>query len=375
MHVPPRFGTLSIRDKELLVTSSGPARGSSRARVSLRAAFAATSLALIAACAPAAAAIDAADRPAPKVVAGRAETISQPADIGIPGAPTAHVVIISVDGLRPDAIEKFGATTIGRLARDGSHTFKATTINPSKTLPSHTSMLTGEGPEKHGITWNSNETDTHSTVAIPTIFGVARAHGLRTAAFFSKGKFNHLEVPGTLDYSQVPNGNGKWTAERTVGDVEQYLRSNRPNLLFVHIAEPDNAGHLWGWMSGFYGRAVRKADGAVARVLAAADRAYGAENYTLLVTADHGGHGRTHGSTRAEDVTIPWIAWGEGVSAGTTIGTAVRTMDTAGTALWLLGVEAPAGLSGVAVRSAFSESAQAAADRTVHAGLRAAATH
>ena len=354
--------------------SSSHARRLSRAQVSLRAAFAATSFALLASCATSVAAIDGA---ASEVGAGRSETItsSSPADIGIPGAPTAHVVIISVDGLRPDAIEKFGATTISRLAHDGSHTFKATTINPSKTLPSHTSMLTGEGPEKHGITWNSNETATHATVAIPTIFGIARAQGLRTAAFFSKGKFNHLEVPGTLDYSQAPNGDDKWSADRTVGDVEHYLRSNRPNLLFVHIAEPDNAGHVWGWMSGFYGRAVRKADGAVARVLAAADRAYGADNYTLIVTADHGGHGRTHGSARAEDVTIPWIAWGEGVSARTTISTAVRTMDTAGTALWLLGVEGPTGWSGAAVRSAFSESAQTAADEAVHAGQRAAAMH
>lgn len=286
------------------------------------------------------------------------------------GAATSHVVIVSIDGLRPDAIGRFGANTLGRLVREGSHTFAARTINPSKTLPSHTSMLTGEAPDEHGITWNSNETATHATVAIPTVFGIAHAHGLATAAFFSKGKFNHLEVPGSLDYSQAPNGDGKWTAERTMRDVERYLASSRPNLLFVHLAEPDNAGHLWGWMSGFYGRAVRKADAAVARLLAVADRAYGAGNYTVIVTADHGGHGRTHGSTRAEDMTIPWIAWGEGVSEATTITGAVQTMDTAGTALWLLGVGAPDGWTGVPVREAFTAPAQAAADHATEAAAR-----
>jgi arylsulfatase A-like enzyme len=267
---------------------------------------------------------------------------------------TSHVIIVSIDGLRPDAITRFGATTIGRLASEGSHTYSATTINPSKTLPSHTSMLTGEGPDEHGITWNSNETDTHATVAIPTVFGIARSNGLTTAAFFSKGKFNHLEVPGSLDYSQAPNGNRKWDADRTIGDVERYLRSSKPNLLFVHIAEPDKAGHLWGWMSGLYGRAVRKSDAAVARLLTVADRAYGEDNYTVIVTADHGGHGRTHGSSRAEDMTIPWIAWGKGTNEGTTIAGTVRTMDTAGTALWLLGIAAPDGWTGTPVREAFS---------------------
>jgi arylsulfatase A-like enzyme len=277
-------------------------------------------------------------------------------------AVTDHVVIVSVDGLRPDAIERFKATTMGRLAREGSFSFAATTINPSKTLPSHTSMLTGEGPEEHGIKWNTNETDTHSHVAVPTVFALARERGLRTAAFFSKGKFNHLEVPGTLDHTQAPDGNGRWSADRTIRDVERYLESARPNLLFVHIGEPDYAGHFWGWMSWMYGRAVRTADGAIARLVATADRAFGAGNYTFLLTADHGGHGRTHGSDRAEDVTIPWIAYGEGVRTGTELPRGIRTMDTAGTALWLLGVDAPDGWAGAPVRGAFTEPAQLAAD-------------
>src|SRR5688572_20486500 len=277
-------------------------------------------------------------------------------------AATDHVIIVSVDGLRPDAIARFNAATIGRLAREGSHSLAATTINPSKTLASHTSMLTGEGPEEHGIKWNTNETDTHSHVAVPTVFALARERGLRTAAFFSKGKFNHLEVPGSLDHTQAPEGNGKWSAERTVRDVERYLASSRPNLTFVHLGEPDYAGHFWGWMSWMYGRAVRTADAAVARLVVAADRAFGAGNYTFILTADHGGHGRSHGSDRPEDVTIPWITWGEGVRAGATLPDGIRTMDTAGTALWLLGVDVPSGWTGVPVREAFTETARLAAD-------------
>ncbi len=279
------------------------------------------------------------------------------------GAATDHVVIVSVDGLRPDAIARFNAATIGRLAGEGSFSLAATTINPSSTLPSHTSMLTGEGPEEHGIKWNTNESDTHSHVEIPTVFALARQSGLRTAAFFSKGKFNHLEVPGSLDHTQAPDGNGKWSAERTVSDVERYLAHTRPNLLFVHLGEPDYAGHFWGWMSWMYGRAVRKADAAVARLVAAADRAYGTGNYTFLLTADHGGHGRSHSSNRPENVTIPWIAYGEGVRVGTELPRGIRTMDTAGTALWLLGVSAPTDWTGVPVRDAFTSPARLAADQ------------
>lgn len=269
-----------------------------------------------------------------------------------------HVVIISVDGLRPDAIARFGATTLQRLMREGSYTLQARTILPSKTLPSHTSMLTGVDVDQHGITWNTDEVDEHGHVDVPTVFGLAKAQGLHTAAFFSKTKFHHLEAPNTIDYVRSPRGglfDSQWLAPMTISHVERYLASGaRPNLMFVHIGEPDFAGHLYGWMSGMYGKAVREADEAVARVLAGADARFGAGNYTVIVTSDHGGHGRSHGSADREDTTIPWITWGRSVAPGATLPGTVRTMDTAATALWLLGIQSPDRWVGRAVASAFS---------------------
>ncbi len=264
---------------------------------------------------------------------------------------TEHVVVISIDGLRPDAIARFRAVTLQRLMREGSYTLNAQTIMPSKTLPSHTSMLTGEEPAEHGITWNRNRVHIHGHTAVPTVFARAREQGLRTAAFFSKGKFHHLSLPSTLDHVQVPNGNAMWSAGRTLEHVERYLENHRPNLMFVHFAEPDYAGHKFSWMSWFYGRAVRRADRAVARVLEAADRAFGEGNYTVIVTADHGGHGWTHGTSDPRDVTIPWITWGKAVRAGALLTDGIRTLDTAATALWLLGI--PEVTAGRPVQSAF----------------------
>jgi len=274
-------------------------------------------------------------------------------------AITEHVVLVSIDGLRPDAIETFGATTLQRLMREGSYTLAARTIMPSKTLPSHTSMLTGEDVDEHGVTWNTNQTGAHGHVDVPTIFDVARREGLHTAAFFSKTKFEHLQREGSLDYTQAPTNrlwgllSDKWPISKTLGDVERYLGDNEPNLLFVHIGEPDYAGHADGWMTSTYGWAVRAADAAVARLLAMADRTYGEGNYTLVVTADHGGHGRSHGSSDPRDVTIPWIAWGKGVKAGERLPDGVRTFDTASTALWLLGLREPTDWRGTPVTVAF----------------------
>ena len=195
---------------------------------------------------------------------------------------------------------------------------------------------------------------------MPTVFGLARERGFHTAAFFSKTKFEHLQREGTLDYTQAPSAGrvpwfgDKWAVSRTMGDVERYLKGNRPNLLFVHVGEPDYAGHRHGWMSKKYGAAVRAADAAVARLVKAGDRAYGEGNWTLVVTADHGGHGRNHGSKDPRDITIPWIAWGKGVVGGGQLPSGIRTFDTASTALWLLGLEEPRDWAGTPVTTAFA---------------------
>jgi arylsulfatase A-like enzyme len=268
---------------------------------------------------------------------------------------TEHVVIISIDGLRADAIDRFSPTFMRRLARDGAASFTAQTIQPSQTLPSHTSMLTGTEPDVHGITWNSDQTLVRGQeLPVPTIFGIVRQHGLTTAAFFSKSKFHHLEVARDLNYSQSPNGGwGKILAFRTAEDVERILAHSKPNLMFVHLGEPDYTGHFIGWMTGAYGAAIDAADKAVGRILGAADRSFGRGKYVVILTADHGGLGRAHLKVDPVNRTIPWVAWGQGVAPSVTLPVGIRTMDTAATALWLLGIPIPSHMVGRAVSDAF----------------------
>ena len=297
---------------------------------------------------------------APRYVSSPPQTIL---NVTLPeSSVTGYVVVISIDGLRPDAIGERETPFLFRMMQTGSYSLAATTIMPSNTLPSHTSMLTGEGPERHHVRWNNVPAAKFDTVEVPTIFGVARAGGYRTAAFFSKAKFHTLQRAGTLDYSQAPGGwFGKWPSLRTVADVERYLNHERPNLLFVHLSDPDTAGHAYGWMTDEYHFAVAVADDAVSRLLAAADAAYGAGNYSVIVSADHGGHGKGHGTDDPRDITIPWIAWGKGIRPDHLSTVSIRTMDTASTVLGLLGLAEPTDWLGTPVVEAFTPRAAAPA--------------
>ena len=87
-------------------------------------------------------------------------------------------------------------------------------------------------------------------------------------------------------------------------------------VLFIHFATTDDMGEVYGWLSPEQLSVVYRADEALGELLAALDT-YGLRDETLLiVTADHGGHGTTHGSSLPEDMTIPWIASGPGIQAG-----------------------------------------------------------
>src|SRR5690242_8821085 len=81
-----------------------------------------------------------------------------------------HVLLISIDGCRPDVLLRAKTPNVHKLVESGSYTFWARTIPPAITLPAHASMLTGVTPEKHGITWNKQVEDADiARPKVPTI--------------------------------------------------------------------------------------------------------------------------------------------------------------------------------------------------------------
>lgn len=264
-------------------------------------------------------------------------------------APRArHVFIVSFDGGKPAVMKQSAMPTLFSMIRGGAHTWQAQTIFPSITLPSHTSMLTGVGPDKHKILWNDWQ-PARGLVAVPTAFTFARQRGLRTAMFAGKEKFKHLNLPGTLDAFDVPSYRARTVAQTAA----RYIETARPNLCFIHFSDPDGAGHQHGWGSPQQMQAFAESDAALALVQQAIGRAGIASSSVLLLSADHGGHDKTHGSNSPDDMIIPWTAFGASARAGYTITAPVTTYDTAATALWLLGVPVPANWNGRPVASAF----------------------
>ena len=275
---------------------------------------------------------------------------------GSPTAPTAvpsafptpfprQVLIVSVDGLRPDALSKIDTGNIQALAARGAYTWEARTIMPSNTLPSHVSMLTGYPPEVHRILWDEY-LPARGRLTVPTLFTAVRAAGMRSAMIVGKNKFDYFKDSGVVDTYWVVAGGDDEVAARAAAET-----SSGFNLVFVHFPDVDLAGHAKNWMSSGYLERVARADQAVGRLLAAVPWWT-----TVILTADHGGGSRAnnHGSAAACDMTIPWIVSGPGTLRGRRLSTDVHTTDTAATAAFVLGIDLPAGVVGEAVTEAFT---------------------
>jgi arylsulfatase A-like enzyme len=264
-----------------------------------------------------------------------------------PRPKVERVVIVSLDGLRPDALLRANIPRISALINGGASSFTAQTILPSATLPAHASMLSGRCVSKHGIIWN-DLIPSNGYIQGATIFSVAKDAGLRTIMVVGKEKLVTLARPGTVDRFRYVDGSDEQIAQAALEEA-----SGGFGVLFVHLYLPDSMGHSFGWMSDPYIKVIDRDDAAVGTLLDGL-RTLGLLDGTLFIlTADHGGHDLTHGTAQTEDTTIPWIIYGPGVLPGRTLTVPVSVMDTAPTGVWALGLDIPTDWDGRPVVEAF----------------------
>ena len=65
------------------------------------------------------------------------------------------VVLILVDGMRPDGMLKCGHPFVEELMKKSSYSLTAKTVFPSVTLPCHMSLFHSVDPDRHGVTTNT----------------------------------------------------------------------------------------------------------------------------------------------------------------------------------------------------------------------------
>ena len=241
------------------------------------------------------------------------------------------VVLILVDGMRPDALEHVEIAK--EWMKKSAYTLKARTVFPSVTLPCHMSLFHSVDPDRHGTTGNIY---TQQVRPVPGLCEMIKAGKKRSAFFYNWEELRDLSRPDSLTHSFFSSGHvlGYEQANVLVTQAAvDYIPQARPDFAFVYLGWVDGAGHDMGWMSEEYMRAVNGSWADIQRITESLP-----EEYSVIVTADHGGHDRTHGTTLDEDMTIPAFFYRTPLGVGK-IDDPVDIKDIAPTVTALLGVE------------------------------------
>src|SRR6185437_4475174 len=230
-----------------------------------------------------------------------------------------HVVLITIDGSRPDFYldSSWHADNIRALMADGAYAMGVNSVFPSMTYPSHTTIVTGVQPAKHGIYYNTAPGDkvywNDSSIKVPTIWGAATAKGLTVASLLwpvsadapvaydipdigslgEKVREEYSRPAGFIDTLRARVFGGAASIEYgrdvNVAKIAAYVIAKaRPNLMTVHLFSVDHNEHMQGREGDRVRAAVRGADSAVGIIAGALKTADIWDSTVLIVTGDHG---------------------------------------------------------------------------------------
>ena len=253
------------------------------------------------------------------------------------------VILVVIDGLRAtEAQRSFGFVPAFVAARGGCATTLAAEL-PCLSRPLYATLLTGKTPVDSGITSNAIS----RTLALPHVFGLVRAAGLRTGAaayhWFSElcneAPFRPAHRITNDTARPIQHGLFYWRDEypddHLFADAECLRAAHDPHLLLIHSMGVDHAGHKHGGESRAYQAAARGADDLLARAMPE----WWAAGYTVIVTSDHGmGPDGMHGGPGDAERIVPFYAVGPGVAPGDW--TMLAQTDIAGLVCNVLGIAA-----------------------------------
>ena len=210
------------------------------------------------------------------------------------------VIMIGVDGLRADTLERMRAPNLQSLADTGVRANMIPAM-PTKTFVNFYSLATGLHPKNHGFVSNypydrelGRQFDRQTDVSDPMWWGgepiwiTAEKQGVKAATYFWVG--SEVEIDGVRPSFWKPYQQNKDYAER-VEEVLQWLalpEKQRPRLITLYFSAVDSAAHDFGVGSSQEREAVAKVDKHIGDLLLGLSKLGLKQRANIVVVADHG---------------------------------------------------------------------------------------
>lgn len=259
--------------------------------------------------------------------------------------PKKKVLVVMIDGMRADAFAAFKPTTLTKLMKGewkpgykGAWTLCARTIPdaPAHSAPNHAAIATGVTAAKHKVTRNGT-TKQGNWKEWPSWL-----HRLKKAQPEKKALYIHAwNESGYIDPTPLVTRIGKSDWANTTVYPKLITEKDCPDAIMYYINAPDGGGHGTGFYpyGDNYSQTIQLADRYLTLMLDLISKrpSFSAEDWLILVTADHGGYARGHGQPGGQSDTVPLIMAGKNIVSGKLAGTPSVT-DLPVTALEFMGV-------------------------------------
>src|SRR5215475_8446750 len=232
---------------------------------------------------------------------------------------TPVLVMVSVDGMKPEYVthaDQYGAKVpnLRRFMMEGTYAEGVEGVIPTVTYPSHTTLITGVWPAKHGIYANGlfDPLDKGKQawywyaedLKVPTLYNAAREAGRTTASVqwpvtvgakitwdipevWRAGDANDLKLihatatPGLMEEVRKDLGEYRGGIDAAVEADEVRARyaewivvKKQPGVLLLHLLALDHLEHETGLYSNDDLAALERLDEAIGKLRATAERAF-----------------------------------------------------------------------------------------------------
>jgi predicted AlkP superfamily pyrophosphatase or phosphodiesterase len=276
-----------------------------------------------------------------------------------PTTPYEHVILIVIDGVRPDILVGADTPNIDDLAASGSFTWNAWTVTPSVTLSAIPSIFTGATPEVHGVT------DWHGEIHAETIVEVFEEAGLPCAIVGEDQILGGYSATYCTGFYSDPD-----PVEHFMSIAIDLLWENDFYFIAIYDPVPDHMGHSYGSSSPEYRKAIEDVDYHIGRLVENLKELGVYENTLIVITTDHGMTGTSHGYGYETDMRIFSVWHGPRVKQGYEMENSIyisasgtydetyvahRIIDIAPTIAELVGVRPPENAEGEVIRQIFEE--------------------
>jgi predicted AlkP superfamily pyrophosphatase or phosphodiesterase len=216
--------------------------------------------------------------------------------------PPVPLLLISLDGVRPDYLQPGTTPHLSRLAGEGVHAQWMNPSYPSLTFPNHYTLVTGLRPDHHGIVNNTMWDEHLGDFALSNreavgdarwwsgepIWVSAEKAGIRTATLFWPG--SEAAVQGVRPW-QWRKFDTKISIDQRVDQILEWLSlpaAERPRLVTLYFEHVDGAGHDGGPDSAKVTDALRQVDAGIGKLMAGLQARGLADRINMVVVSDHG---------------------------------------------------------------------------------------